>query len=245
MIFETSRRFENAVNLAVNKKRRDTMKKILVVLLVIAIALVGASAAMATIANSKHDLSSTSSASYVGGTMSSCQYCHTPHHGAGGPAPLWNRVTSAATYSLYGGGVTLAGSVVNAPGANSQTCLSCHDGTIAVGSVINGAADVITKAGVLDATGRIIGAAALIGPDLRDDHPIGVVYDTTKTLAGLGAIFDTATGQVKSGKNWKVYGTVGNQRVECGSCHDPHSTTNAPFLKDTLSTMCADCHATK
>lgn len=68
-----------------------------------------------------------------------CVYCHTPH-GANSTAqaPLWNRTPSSATYTTYDqlGTVTLTGSVVG-PGPNSLTCLSCHDGTISVDSIIN------------------------------------------------------------------------------------------------------------
>lgn len=68
-----------------------------------------------------------------------CVYCHTPH-GANNSiqAPLWNRTLTTATYQTYDQLETasLTGEVV-APGPNSLTCLSCHDGTVAVDSIIN------------------------------------------------------------------------------------------------------------
>jgi hypothetical protein len=68
-----------------------------------------------------------------------CVYCHTPH-GANlqyGAAPLWNRtLPSTAGYTLYSKPTSL-NQPITAPGLNSLTCLSCHDGTIAVDSVIN------------------------------------------------------------------------------------------------------------
>ncbi len=68
-----------------------------------------------------------------------CVYCHTPHgSNATSQAPLWNHTLTSATYSTYDqvGSTTLTGTVV-APGPASLTCLSCHDGTISVDSIIN------------------------------------------------------------------------------------------------------------
>lgn len=64
-----------------------------------------------------------------------CVYCHTPH-GASGTvaAPLWNRTASTATYALYNGATN---GTVTQPGVNSLTCLSCHDGSVAIDSIIN------------------------------------------------------------------------------------------------------------
>lgn len=67
-----------------------------------------------------------------------CVYCHTPH-GANSTlpqAPLWNRTNPGNTYTLYN--ITLtSGQTPTQPGVNSLTCLSCHDGTVAIDSIIN------------------------------------------------------------------------------------------------------------
>jgi len=69
-----------------------------------------------------------------------CVYCHTPH-GANTQinAPLWNRtVTDTGSYSIYDRPTTLGlEGRMNLPGPSSLTCLSCHDGTIAIDSVLN------------------------------------------------------------------------------------------------------------
>lgn len=69
-----------------------------------------------------------------------CVYCHTPH-GANSAliaAPLWNRTFVSNTYTTYDtlNTPTLNGAVTQ-PGVNSLTCLSCHDGTVAVDSIVN------------------------------------------------------------------------------------------------------------
>jgi len=69
-----------------------------------------------------------------------CVYCHTPH-GANKQinAPLWNRtINDASNYAIYDKPTTLGlEGRMNLPGPSSLTCLSCHDGTIAIDSVLN------------------------------------------------------------------------------------------------------------
>jgi hypothetical protein len=68
-----------------------------------------------------------------------CVFCHTPHGanlGAPGSAPLWNRtVPASAGYTTYNS--PNMDSVPGQPKGVSLACLSCHDGTIAVDSLIN------------------------------------------------------------------------------------------------------------
>lgn len=66
-----------------------------------------------------------------------CVYCHTPH-GASGQisAPLWNRTINTSAYQIYDKPRTL-NRPIGQPGPNSLTCLSCHDGTISIDSIIN------------------------------------------------------------------------------------------------------------
>lgn len=66
-----------------------------------------------------------------------CVYCHTPH-GANSQidAPLWNRTINTGLYQIYDKPTTL-NQPIGQPGPNSITCLSCHDGTIAIDSIIN------------------------------------------------------------------------------------------------------------
>ncbi|MBF0614363.1 MAG: cytochrome c3 family protein [Magnetococcales bacterium] len=97
------------------------------------------------IANTRHNL--TQSTSGVSGAMITvrnnygevCVYCHTPH-GANEniSAPLWNRTLKSNTYQTYDQlGTSTLTAAVNAPGVSSLACLSCHDGTVAVDSIIN------------------------------------------------------------------------------------------------------------
>ena len=71
-----------------------------------------------------------------------CVYCHTPHAANSQTqlqnAPLWNRtMPNPSGYQTYDKVGTSSNTAVTDPGANSLTCLSCHDGTIAIDSIIN------------------------------------------------------------------------------------------------------------
>src|SRR5512147_3042169 len=76
-------------------------------------------------------------ASPVQGSMSaSCLYCHAPHSGIGGNTPLWGHTLSSQTYSMYTSQTTQNIPVQPVLGDASSLCLSCHDGTVAVGQLV-------------------------------------------------------------------------------------------------------------
>ncbi len=98
------------------------------------------------IKNTRHNLTQ-SPITNNGNTMDSfrndyaavCVYCHTPH-GANTTVdlPLWNRTMNGNTYTTYDTlGTTSITSDFVQPGINSLSCLSCHDGTLGVDSIIN------------------------------------------------------------------------------------------------------------
>ena len=68
-----------------------------------------------------------------------CVYCHTPHGANANVAiPLWNRTIKTTTYTTYNElGTSSLTQPVSQPGPNSVACLSCHDGQVAVDSIIN------------------------------------------------------------------------------------------------------------
>ncbi|MBM4032161.1 MAG: cytochrome c3 family protein [Planctomycetes bacterium] len=182
----------------------------------------GLAPAGAGMAGAPHDLSG---AGY--GTDQICIFCHTPHHSkiAQLDIKLWNHETTTATYQLYGGGTTSSGTTVNQPGKNSKVCLSCHDGSVAIDSY--GA-----HAGTVFMTGD-----KLMSPDLRDDHPIGVVLTA-------GAKYQVPSGGVSGGVRLYPTNASGNS-VECSSCHGVHSITYANYLKkdnSNKSQLCLSCH---
>ena len=225
-------------------------KSILVIAVVVAIALLSAGTAMAVITGSKHDLSSTNTGVtyYSQGTTTTdevCVFCHTPHNAnsaAAVNAPLWNKTyTSNATFTAYG--TTVRGSATATVMSNAtRTCLSCHDGTQAMNGMANapGSGNAQIDANGL---GPITGAAVIDG-NFSDDHPLGVLYDTTNDLRTPAAA-SPITGLVKMNAVSSVLATSGADTVECASCHDVHNDSGTPLFlpfANTGSQLCLTCH---
>lgn len=100
-----------------------------------------------SIANTRHNLTQSTMSGQGAGFMDAsrnnygevCVYCHTPH-GANTTvaAPLWNRTMKATNYTTYNQlGTSSLTQTVTQPGAESLTCLSCHDGQTAIDSIVN------------------------------------------------------------------------------------------------------------
>src|ERR1035437_6666309 len=83
-----------------------------------------------------HNLSVNGPSPIKGGTLPPCQYCHAPHSGIG-KGPLWSQTFSTQTYTLYSSS-TAPQETMKQPwaGGSSSLCLSCHDGTVAVGQTV-------------------------------------------------------------------------------------------------------------
>ncbi|MDH3214893.1 MAG: hypothetical protein OEN01_01215 [Candidatus Krumholzibacteria bacterium] len=176
-----------------------------------------------------------------------CVYCHTPHNSnTAVAAPLWNRTAPAGPYTMYSS-PTLDMTIDPSPGGVTLACLSCHDGTIGVDVIINEPFSYSgsgAKAGTIGACagchdgdsppGGLNFEGTLIGTDLSNDHPVSIQYDPT-----ADSKFHPAADVVSAGLPLYVA-----NRVECGSCHDPHSAQWRPFLRmsNDDSAMCLTCH---
>jgi hypothetical protein len=153
-----------------------------------------------SIAGTSHDLTTANEGQQAGNILGAgageiCAYCHTPHGGdTSAPAPLWNRslasVNITQRYSdlnttTLRGEEALVGSI-------SLACLSCHDGVQAMDTVINAPGrGPSTNTGSTVMTG-VENTLAVIGQDLRDDHPVSIQYcgggiDTNSGAAGTVA----------------------------------------------------------
>ncbi|MBI4584159.1 MAG: hypothetical protein HY717_09060 [Planctomycetes bacterium] len=157
-----------------------------------------------------------------------CIFCHTPHFAAG--VPLWNRADSRAQYLPYESS-TLRASPGQPTGA-SKLCLSCHDGTIALGAVGSRSQEIPFVGGV-----RFMPpGSGYLGTDLRDDHPISFLYDSNLAASHPG-IRDPASIQ-------KPAALDANGELQCTSCHEPHSNQYGAFLvgPNAFSAVCTACH---
>jgi len=189
-----------------------------------------AGTANAQITNSDHDFSSYS---WSGGEI--CKPCHTPHFANYDAGKLWNHALTNATYTLHDGSTGTAAADLDKV---SRLCMSCHDGTVALDSF-----------GGTTGSNYIPGSA-LIGTELRDDHPIGskAIYPTT-----------TSTSFNPQNASHQIPGTWGSLRlypwvdptnttqyvVGCKTCHDPHNSGNYGHMlrfSNASSHVCLTCH---
>jgi len=149
------------------------------------------------VVGSPHDLQS-----QTANTSETCVFCHTPHGSDTSAAvPLWNKVLPSTTYQRYSSlnTSTLDGTEATV-GSVSLACLSCHDGTQAVDTVLNtpgrGMGTNFPGGTQIDSVvfGLMTGTPVpMLGSDLRDDHPVSIQY------GGGGLVGGDADGLAPSG----------------------------------------------
>jgi predicted CXXCH cytochrome family protein len=169
-----------------------------------------------------------------------CVFCHTPHVPKEFAAPqLWNHQMSSAEYTLYSSDylTSLTYPSGNQPNPRSKLCLSCHDGTVALGAVYNLGGSGRTISFQNNVTTMPPDVPGNIGTSLRNDHPVGYIYDNTKDPELISRSWPWKT-QVKLDPD-DATGTL-----ECITCHEPHDDTYGKFLRveNTNAALCTFCH---
>lgn len=237
------------------------MKRFVIVVIIVLLGVVfniQGNECWAGIQGTKHDLSASGPGTIKALSESQiCVFCHTPH-GALSEPPLWNHKLSTQTYTVpqVGGWPGLL-STVQQPDKGSRLCLGCHDGTVAIGALVNmpgpGSSGTVSMSGV-GAGGEMLNTAyGYIGVDLSGTHPVSIAVNDTlitdKNLdcTGPGAStlqlqYPPPADPVKLKPTNNTYsGSPGrsatspsgqvsyNEGVQCSSCHDPHNN-NTDFL---------------
>ena len=179
-----------------------------------------------SIVNSKHNLSSSGPGTVKAVTESEiCVFCHAPHN-VSSAAPLWNRYDSGQVYIPYTS--TTLKAAVGQPTGASKICLSCHDGTVALGMVRSRSAAISMT--------QPLGAEQNLGTDLSDDHPVSFSYDSSLVFSNP-QLRDpsTLTGKVRLDRS---------SELQCTSCHDPHNDQFGQFLQvnGVRGGLCIVCH---
>ena len=228
------------------------MRKILVFAMFLLLAWVGVGMA-GPLANTKHDLHTGSTAPIhaTAGVDDTCVFCHTVHNGSpGGGAPLWNHTLTTRTLTWAPlttvRGTTLPTTITAPALEGTRACMSCHDGTVALGSVLvfyngtsSGPANFAitgpnTSANMLTNTSK-----SYMDPShMEKNHPLGVSKPAAKAGFSNYVAADAGTGV------WYRTSTDNNQYVQCQSCHDPHNTAVMPFLRisNVGGAICSSCH---
>ena len=222
--------------------------------------------AQAQIAGGPHDFSAGSAIRNADANINgqTCVFCHTPHMGSVS-VPLWNRSGSTATYQVYASSTldTAAPTSAAIQSSVSGACLSCHDGSIAIDVLtnLNGVAKTASTAFTRQATAKatygnngtgtgniLAGGTPFLGTDLRNDHPITIIYETARAATPTEFNTQTITGTkitVGTVGPLPLYGSsTATATVECASCHNPHSNAQGSFLRKSNagSAICLTCN---
>ncbi len=174
-----------------------------------------------------------------------CKFCHIPHN-AEVPTPLWSRPLSSAQYAtpeLGRGSGT--GEMAPQPDGSSRLCLSCHDGTIALGEVA-GEPGPIAMAGA----DRIVpGRPGYIGTDLSGSHPISFPVGVAEAAASPGDA-DMGIHSLEAILGDGEVRLDAEGKMQCTTCHDVHSDRyfvpgRVPhfWVKRSVEEVCLTCHA--
>jgi predicted CXXCH cytochrome family protein len=185
--------------------------------------------------------------------MEICYPCHTPHHANEDTGYLWNHALSDPSLLTFGS--TNDALVAN---GKSLMCLGCHDGVTALDAY-----GYVNKGnGTNGVNMTTFSPRAAIGPDLSNDHPIGVDYAAAAAArpTSFAAVTwtNSSSGEVRayvisqaslSGTKMslplEVDGTAA--RVGCGTCHKPHDNDFGYFMRysNKGSYICITCHGSK
>jgi len=195
------------------------------------------------IENTKHNLSASGPGSVKAISEEQiCVFCHSTHNAnLEVSAPLWNRELSSLTYTPYTSASMDA--ITAQPGQSSKLCLSCHDGTLAIGTVgvLNNVGPVSIQMSGTNAGNMPVGAGELtgytrdLGIDLSNDHPISFTYDTSLSSNDgelrSPPVMEGSTPVVGNripGVYPRPIFPLENDQMQCTTCHDPHTWESDP-----------------
>jgi predicted CXXCH cytochrome family protein len=179
---------------------------------------------------SQHDLSATGSGPVKSGSLEACVFCHAPHNVNPNITPLWDHTLSSQSYTTYSSSTYTSG--IQTPGAgSSKLCLSCHDGTVAVGLTV-------TQGQI--ATSGSMNSSDVFGSNLSTSHPVSMTPADDGSLAP--SLFNNPPST--NDPSVKLVGA----KVECTTCHDPHVPRNDTAVPMFLvrsnagGSLCLACH---
>ena len=174
-----------------------------------------------------------------------CKFCHIPHN-AVVPTPLWGHGLSQAQYqvpTIRGGGGTRV--PTGQPDGSSRLCLSCHDGTVALGEIAGEPRSVAMTGATRLGPGR----RGFLGTDLSGSHPVSFVVPEEGTAPREGDE-DMGLRPVAVIRADPDVALDKDGKMQCTSCHDPHSDRyyqegRVPhfWVKPTVTEVCLTCHA--
>lgn len=172
-----------------------------------------------------------------------CRFCHVPHT----PVlrePLWGHALSEVARYRTARMRRSEASDDRAPqpDGSSRLCLSCHDGTVALGDLGRSSSQARMTGSQFLTAGR----RGHIGTDLSGGHPVSIRMPDGSGAEGGADMGLRSRELVESDQDVRL---DGEGKVQCTSCHDPHSDVNfregrVPhfFVKATVTEACLACH---
>jgi hypothetical protein len=130
------------------------------------------------------------------------------------------------------------------PDGDSKLCLSCHDGTMALGTVLSRPQEIVmrgTAAGRMPSTSR-----GYTGRDLSGTHPVSFVV--TDELVARNNAKDSPLASVAQMRADPDIHLDKNNKIQCTTCHDAHDDSNFAssgihfYRKPRFSDVCEVCH---
>jgi len=172
-----------------------------------------------------------------------CKFCHIPHS-AVAPTALWSQRLSAATYQVPS--ISTARGIripASQPDGSSRLCLSCHDGTVALGEI----AGAPRPSEMTGAQRLGPGRPGFVGTDLSGSHPVSFVVPDGDVIADDGGdIGLRPLATIRADRDVKL---DDDGKMQCTTCHDPHSDQyylegEVPrfWVKPTVQEVCLTCH---
>lgn len=205
-----------------------------------------------------------------------CIFCHAPHNADSTQAPLWSHAdTTVSNFQIASTTYVRPSNTANIPmdtqpSRISKKCLSCHDGTVAIGALANGGEIKVigasgsvgsnpnnALAGTRDGSGEYVsGDKGYIGTNLSKGHVISFKYDNNVVT------YLNGTPKYSPNPNSFVNGTDPSMLdkkgyMQCHTCHDPHNdwcndagkrVGNDPLWRKACDaegngSVCAKCHS--
>lgn len=227
----------------------------------------GAASRESRIDQSKHNFFGPGERSKAPG-MDLCQFCHVPNRleTANSPAPLWEKAANGRNTALTARADPSGPPLALRWAGSTLRCLSCHDSTVSSISIVfrPGSVSLRFDPAAADKHGRDSkrGTMPLSGEDwqgsVMGNHPVSVPYPLQleqseyRNYQPRGELLatrqwdpDPRTHGLKMFTDRSGFDVIsGTAGVECASCHDPHGTGNAFFLRITKerSELCLSCH---
>ncbi len=124
------------------------MKRFLMIVASVCVLGLASIAQTVSVTESVHNLSPQGTGPVKGPTGYACIFCHAPHNGMAAPTPVWNHQLSTQTYDMYTSSTYHQVNAQPQMAGSSKLCLSCHDGTVAIGQTVS--QGLITTTGSMD-----------------------------------------------------------------------------------------------